>query len=70
MLMTLLPFWDASDGQNENDLTLGVARAFFQVGLAGGLQLSDDDPAPVAITAIPGDAVTAMPGHGHKRVHY
>ena len=58
----LLPFWDASDGQNEK-ITLGVARAFFQVGLAGGLQLSDDDPAPVADVADDGDATTASKGN-------
>ena len=61
----LLPFWDASDGQNEK-ITLGVARAFFQVGLAGGLQLSDDDPAPVGDTADDGDATEASKAnHAH-----
>ena len=62
----LLPFWDASDGQNEK-ITLGVARTFFQVGLAGGLQLSDDDPAPVGDTADDGDATTASKAnHAHR----
>ena len=61
----LLPFWDASDGQNEK-ITLGVARTFFQVGLAGGLQLSDDDPAPVGDTADDGDATEASKAnHAH-----
>ena len=61
----LLPFWDASDGQNEK-ITLGVARTFFQVGLAGGLMLSDADPAPVGDTADDGDATEAAKGnHAH-----
>ena len=40
----------------------------MQAGLAGGLQLSDDDPADVGDTAAPGDGVTASrSNHGHRQ---
>ena len=61
----LFGVWDASDGQTEK-VPANVVRNYMQVGLAGGLQLSPDDPQPVGETAIVGDAVTAPhANHGH-----
>ena len=61
----LFGVWDASDGQTEK-VPANVVRAYMQVGLAGGLQLSPDDPQPVGETAIVGDALTAPhANHGH-----
>ena len=42
----LFGVWDASDGATEK-VTAGVIRTFMQDGLAGGLSLSDADPANV-----------------------
>ena len=42
----LAAVWDESDGATEK-VTLGVIRTFMQDGLAGGLSLSDADPADV-----------------------
>ena len=65
----LFGVWDASDGQTEK-VPANVVRAFMQDGLAGGLSLSDDDPADVGDTAIPGDAATATrANHGHRVPH-
>ena len=42
----LFAVWDESDGATEK-VTAGVIRTFMQDGLAGGLSLSDADPADV-----------------------
>ena len=61
----LVAIWDESDGQTEK-VTLGVVRTFAQAGLAGGLQLSDADPANVGEPAAPGDEpTTSRSNHGH-----
>ena len=62
----LFAIWDESDGATEK-VTAGVVRTFMQVGLAGGLQLSDDDPAPVGDIAEDGDATEASKAnHAHR----
>ena len=62
----LFAVWDASDGATEK-VTAGVIRTFMQNGLAGGLSLSDADPADVGDTAIPGDGSEASrDNHGHR----
>ena len=62
----LFAVWDASDGATEK-VTAGVIRTFMQDGLAGGLSLSDADPADVGDTAIPGDGSGASrDNHGHR----
>ena len=61
----LVAIWDESDGATEK-VTLGVVRTFAQSGLAGGLQLSDADPADVGEDADAGDEPTASrSNHGH-----
>ena len=65
----LFGVWDASDGQTEK-VPANVVRAFMQDGLAGGLSLSDADPADVGDTAIPGDGSEATrSNHGHRVPH-
>ena len=54
----LFAIWDETDGQMEK-IPGTVVRNFMQVGLAGGLMLSDVDPAPVADAADDGDATEA-----------
>ena len=62
----LAAVWDASDGATEK-VTLGVIRTFMQDGLAGGLTLSDADPADVGDAAAPGDGSEASrDNHGHR----
>ena len=62
----LFGVWDASDGQTEK-VPANVVRAFMQDGLAGGLSLSDADPADVGDMAIPGDGSAASrDNHGHR----
>ena len=51
-------------------LPLGVVRTFMQDGLAGGLSLSDADPADVGDAPIPGDGSAASrDNHGHRVPH-
>ena len=62
----LFAVWDATDGATEK-VTAGVIRTFMQDGLAGGLTLSDDDPADVGDAPVPGDGATASrDNHGHE----
>ena len=62
----LFGVWDASDGATEK-VTAGVIRTFMQDGLAGGLSLSDADPADIGDTAAPGDGSEASRNnHGHR----
>ena len=63
----LFAVWDESDGATEK-VTAGVIRTFMQVGLAGGLMLSDADPANVGDTAEDGDATEASKGNHVHRV--
>ena len=62
----LFGVWDASDGATEK-VTAGVIRTFMQDGLAGGLSLSDADPADVGDAPVPGDGATASrSNHAHQ----
>ena len=62
----LIPVWDASDGQEEK-VPASVVRTYMQDGLAGGLSLSDADPANVGDTAAPGDGSEASrTNHAHR----
>ena len=62
----LLAVWDATDGQTEK-VPASVVRTYMQDGLAGGLSLSDADPANVGDTAAPGDGSEASrTNHAHR----
>ena len=63
----LAAVWDESDGATEK-VTLGVIRTFMQDGLAGGLNLSDADPADVGDTPDSGDGsdTASRDNHGHR----
>ena len=65
----LAAVWDESDGATEK-VTLGVIRTFMQDGLAGGLSLSDADPADVGDAPDSGDGSSASrDNHGHRVPH-
>ena len=61
--------WDASDGATEK-VTAGVIRTFMQDGLAGGLSLSNANPADVGDAPVSGDGGAASrDNHGHRVPH-